>query len=274
MSIARHVSLVLCAAGLAGAFCSSPGQVRYRPIDVAHGGTVQGAVCITSCPSTPASDRVTKDGAVCGKRKPSPRLLTSPGKGVRFAVVWIDGITQGKKCDPPGTATLRQRNCEYTPHVLIVNPGDQLEIVNEDPILHNVHSYDVANNLRSVFNIAQPVRGFHSRVRDADIAGINAMMTTCDAGHPWMNAYIIRASSPYCTVTDADGKFRLAGVPPGTYTLRMWHEGIAARTSGVGQGSPPVVEEPYVDSRQITVGPDETVTVGFVFSMRAVVASQ
>lgn len=274
MVIGRRVPIFLCASLLACASGAAPAQVRYRAIEVAHGGTVQGSVCITSCPSSPVVDRVTKDEAVCGKRKPSPRLLTGAGKGVKFAVVWIDGITQGKKCDPPGTAMLMQRNCEYTPHVLILNPGDHLEIVNQDPILHNVHSYDVDNGLRSVFNIAQPVRGFHSRVRDADIAGINAMMTTCDAGHPWMNAYIIRASSPYCAVTDADGKFRLPGVPPGSYTLKMWHEGITARNSSGGPGTPPVVEEPYVESRQVTVGPDETVTVGFTFSIRAAVASQ
>jgi len=265
--------LVCATAGLL-ALCGASGgaQGRYRGTEVSHGGTIAGSVRIATTPSPGASDRVTKDETVCGKRKPSPRLLTGKTNGVRYAVVWIDGITQGKKCPAQGTATLRQRNCEYTPHVLILNPGDELEIVNEDPILHNVHTYDLNNSLRSVFNIAQPVRNFHTRVRGTDIASVQSMLTTCDAGHPWMNAYIIRAASPYYAVTDADGNFRLEGVPPGTYTVRMWHEGITTRISAGGPGTPPLVEPAYTDSRQVTVGPDESVNASFVFSLRPATA--
>jgi hypothetical protein len=258
---------------LAAAFDRAPAQAPYRGTGVRNGGTVKGSVRLTSVPSGGSFDRVTKDEAVCGKRKPSPRLLLGAENGVRNVVVWIDGIAQGKKSDPSGIASLTQRKCEYNPHVLILRPNDELEIVNEDPILHNVHSYDMNRKLRSVFNIAQPVRGYHTRVRGADLAGIDAIMTTCDAGHPWMSAYIIRASSPYCTVTDADGNFQLGDVPPGTYALKMWHEGVCCRNSTGGPGTPPVVEEPYVESRQITVRPDETVTAGFFFSIRPAVAS-
>jgi len=266
--------VLILALVLASACDRAPAQARYRGTDVEHGGTVKGSVRLTSSPGGEYSDRVTKDEAVCGKRKPSPRLLSGKDGGVRFAVVWIDGIAQGKKCGPPGIATLRQRKCEYNPHVLLLNPDDELEIVNEDPILHNVHSYDMDKNLRSVFNIAQPVRGFHTHVRSADLAGISALMTTCDAGHPWMSAYVIRASSPYFTITDAEGKFCIADIPAGTYTLKMWHEGIAALNSTGGPGTPPVVEEPYVESRQITIKSDETVTAGFDFSLRPAVASK
>ncbi|HMK37703.1 MAG TPA: hypothetical protein VK569_00090 [Bacteroidota bacterium] len=273
MRIDARVVIIALTLVLAAAHDEMQAQARYRGTVVEHGGTVKGMVRLTSLPGGEYSDRVTKDEPVCGRRKPSPRLLAGKEGGVRFAVVWIDGIVQGKKCSPPGMATLRQRKCEYNPHVLLLNPDDELEIVNEDPILHNVHSYDMDKNLRSVFNIAQPVRGFHTRVRTADLAGISALMTTCDAGHPWMSAYVIRASSPYCVITDAEGKFQIGDIPPGTYTLKMWHEGIAARNSTGGPGTPPVVEEPYLESRQITVKSDETLTVGFDFSLRPAVAS-
>ena len=273
MNIQCHRLFLAVALILAAVFDSASAQAPYRGSGVQHGGTVKGSVRLSSSPSGESFDRMTKNEAVCGKRKPSPRLLAGTENGVRFAVVWIDQITQGKKCDPAGIAALTQRKCEYSPHVLLLRPNDELEIVNEDPILHNVHSYNMNKNLCSVFNIAQPVRGFHTRVRGADLAGINAMMTTCDAGHPWMSAYIIRASSPYCTVTDSVGRFQLCDVPPGTYTLKMWHEGVCARNSTGGPGTPPLVEEPYVESRQITVRPDETLPVDFVFSLRPAVAS-
>jgi plastocyanin len=273
MSIGWRVSIPAVAMLLATAVQNVPAQTRYHGTGVVHGGTVKGAVRLSSAPARASFDRVTKDEAVCGKRKPSPRLLTGAANGVRFAVVWIDGIMQGKKGAPPGTAFLSQRRCEYGPHVLLMNPGDELEIVNDDAVLHNVHAYDLGNKLRSVFNIAQPMRGFRTRVRASDIAGVHIMLTTCDAGHPWMSAYIVRASSPYWTVTDANGKFQIGDVPPGTYTLKMWHEGIATHPSTGGPGTPPVVEEPYVESKQIRVKPDEVVMADFTFSPRSAVAS-
>jgi hypothetical protein len=273
MNITWRKSFLAAAVLLAAACDRAPAQAPYRGTGVEHGGTVKGSVRLASDASRDVYDRVTKDETVCGKRKPSPRLLTGAENRVRNVVVWIDKIAQGKKCDPAGIAALRQRKCEYNPHVLLLRPNDELEIVNEDPILHNVHSYDMNNGLRSVFNIAQPVRGYHTHVRGADLAGINAILTTCDAGHPWMSAYIIRASSPYYTVTDSEGRFQIGDVPPGTYTLKMWHEGVATSNSAGGPGTPPVVEEPYVESRQITVRPDETLSVDFVFSLRPAVAS-
>ena len=45
----------------------------------------------------------------------------------------------------------------------------------------------------------------------------------CDV-HGWMQAYIRVDDHPYHAVTDARGKFRIEGIPPGTYTLELWHE--------------------------------------------------
>ena len=50
----------------------------------------------------------------------------------------------------------------------------------------------------------------------------------CDAGHPWMSAYIWIVEHPYYVKTDAKGNFELTDVPPGTYTLKFWHEGWEA----------------------------------------------
>jgi hypothetical protein len=38
---------------------------------------------------------------------------------------------------------------------------------------------------------------------------------------------------PYFAVSDADGKFDLKGVPPGTYTIEAWHEKLGATTQSV-----------------------------------------
>jgi hypothetical protein len=38
-----------------------------------------------------------------------------------------------------------------------------------------------------------------------------------------MNAFILVLPTRYFAATDADGNFRLDGVPAGTYEIRAWH---------------------------------------------------
>jgi hypothetical protein len=48
-----------------------------------------------------------------------------------------------------------------------------------------------------------------------------------------MNAEMFVVSHPYYAVTDGSGRFELADVPPGEYTLVAWHEGwTVAREEG------------------------------------------
>jgi hypothetical protein len=45
----------------------------------------------------------------------------------------------------------------------------------------------------------------------------------CDV-HSWMIGYVGVVRHGYFAVTDADGGFRIPGVPAGKYTVRAWHE--------------------------------------------------
>jgi hypothetical protein len=55
----------------------------------------------------------------------------------------------------------------------------------------------------------------------------------CDAGHTWMSAYVFVVDQPYYAVTDAAGKFELKDVPPGAYTLVVWHESLGTQEQKV-----------------------------------------
>jgi hypothetical protein len=48
-----------------------------------------------------------------------------------------------------------------------------------------------------------------------------------------MAAWVGVTSHPFCAVTGADGSFRIAGVPPGRYTIEAWHERFGTRTADV-----------------------------------------
>jgi hypothetical protein len=43
-----------------------------------------------------------------------------------------------------------------------------------------------------------------------------------------MNAYVVVVPTPYHTVSDPAGNYRLTGVSPGSYQIKAWAPGMAA----------------------------------------------
>jgi hypothetical protein len=82
-----------------------------------------------------------------------------------------------------------------------------------------------------VFTLSLPFRGTTidatSRIREAGI-----LKVVCDT-HAWMLAYIHVFDHPYFAVTDERGMFSIANVPPGTYTLKAWHEDAGMRSQEI-----------------------------------------
>src|SRR5207247_48086 len=52
---------------------------------------------------------------------------------------------------------------------------------------------------------------------------------TCEAGHPWMTAYVFVANHPHVAVTNDEGEFVIPDVPVGTYKIKMWHQGVTMK---------------------------------------------
>ena len=242
----------------------------YKDIKVVDGGTIHGTVHLVGDASKAVEMPITKDEKVCGKKKPSPRLTVGKNGGVQNAVISLMGIDEGKKAEAPKVYPLNQTKCEYAPHVLILPQGSSMEIVNNDPIMHNVHAYDLLTASKTVFNIAQPIKGQRMPINPKMVKAPGLMLETCDAGHPWMSAYVIIAEHPYYALTDANGKFVLSDVPAGTYTLRMWHEGVAIVTTEMEHGVPKKYsfEDPYEVKKDVTVSPRETVEMDIDLVLR------
>ena len=145
--------------------------------------------------------------------------------GIRYAVVSIDPVQGGKSFDT-ATPQLDQRGCWFYPHVQIVPAGADMEILNSDGILHNIHTYPEKNK---PVNMAQPK---FRKVLKTSFAEPDIVRVSCDV-HNWMNAWIVVAKHPYYVVTSEDGSYELDGVPPGTYTLSAWHETLGTQTQSV-----------------------------------------
>jgi hypothetical protein len=190
-------------------------------------GRVAGRVLFRGTPPPPAPVVVTKDVPVCGTEKHvAEDLVVGPGGGVRNAVVFLDGIAAGKPFPADSRPVLDQRGCWFHPHVQVLAAGATLEILNNDGILHNVRT-SPGNN--PPINMAQPK---FRRVMTTSFARPDIVKVSCDV-HVWMTAWLFVAGHPYHAVSGDDGGFALDGVPPGTYTLRVWHETLGTRQQPV-----------------------------------------
>lgn len=197
----------------------------YEGGPVKDGGTISGVVKFKGAAPAPKKLEVTKDKEVCAKTpKNDPSLIVSGGNLVN-AVVTITDIKKGKKMEPP-KATLDQKGCEYSPHVLAFPAGSTVEILNSDGVLHNVHSYSQVN---SAFNIAQPK---FKKTLTVKIDKPEVISVKCDV-HGWMSGWFFVTENPYFSVTDKTGSFKITDVPPGTYTLEVWHETLGKQSQKV-----------------------------------------
>lgn len=181
---------------------------------------------------------VVKDRECCGTPAPlDERLVVSADGGVRDAVVELCGVPRSAAHTLPGPFTLTQHGCTYTPHVLVVPVGTPVEIQNADPIMHNVHSFCRRNE---AVNRAQ---GGGSDPMALTFARAERVRLRCDL-HGWMSAWVVVAAHPWFACTDAQGRFSLDGVPPGTYTVRCWQERLGececTVTVPAGHAGPPV----------------------------------
>lgn len=192
---------------------------KYTEITVSNGGAIAGAVKFTGTVPPLEKLKVDKDLAVCGKggEKLAETLLVSPTKGIKHAVVTLEGITQGKKF-PTKSVTLDQRNCVYIPHVLVAPTGSQLVLLNGDGVMHNVHAYSLKN---TPFNESIPV--MKKSLKSLKFSEVVRM--GCDV-HRWMGAWIVVVDHPYYALTDDTGAFKIDEIPPGKYVLRAWHEAL------------------------------------------------
>ena len=71
------------------------------------------------------------------------------------------------------------------------------------------------------FNIGQPVANM-STTRTFDSVEVMVPFK-CDV-HRWMNSYAGVLDHPYFSVSGMDGSFTIGNVPPGDYTVGVWHE--------------------------------------------------
>jgi hypothetical protein len=200
--------------------------LAYDTAEVKDAGEVTGTITLQGAPpkapaATMPKDLAPEDRAFCGGKEPlAPPFYVVDGAGhLKDVVVWLDGVAAGKA--PAREAKkLANKDCRFGPHVQTMDVGAELVVENHDPILHNTHPVYVGDQ-STLFNLAVPPKGqaVKKKVKRAGVLKVQ-----CDAGHVWMRAFVHVFEHPYHVVTAADGSFRLKDVPPGKYTINVWHE--------------------------------------------------
>jgi plastocyanin len=230
-------------------------------------GRIRGVVRLKGDAPAATYEKVSENQNVCGDKVPLLRLTLGKDKGVQRAFVYLDGVQTTEKFKQQKSLLVDQKDCQYAPHALVVPEGGKIEITNSDPILHNVHGQQVTDQgQKTLFNIAQPVRGQKTSVETSLTPGI--VFLTCEAGHPWMSGYVFVANHPYVTTTGDDGEFLIEGVPPGTYRIKMWHEGAILKQN-IKSLQRYEYEEPYEITQDVTVQANGEAVVNFDLALRS-----
>lgn len=177
---------------------------------------------------------------ICGELIPDQTLRTNQDGAVADVVVYLeDGRTLSQERGPTDLRPpiIDQRRCLFKPPVTVALAGGALEILNSDPLLHNVRA---DRDSQSVFNFAMPVEGMRSRRQLPSQPGI--LRLHCDI-HPWMQAVIRTFDHSYFAVTDETGGYRLGKVPSGQHKLIFWHWRLPQRSLEVELSDQPAVQD-------------------------------
>lgn len=193
-------------------------------------GDVTGTVNYTG--KVPTLKPVAMDAdPACAKKHKTPvkseALVLGAGNTMGNVMVRVKGAVPGKFPVPAQPVVIDQKGCQYFPHVLGIRVGQTLKIKNSDGLLHNVHALPKVN---TPFNMAMPANRTEADSKFGKEEGM--FQVKCDV-HPWMAAYVGVFSNPFYSVTGADGKFKISGLPPGTYDLEAWHEKLGMQTTKV-----------------------------------------
>jgi plastocyanin len=191
------------------------------PVVAADGATLRGTLTYEGPAPSLEPLEVDHDRECCAKEPilPETLLVTEDGK-VRDAVVWLEGV-KGDKPWPTEEGVLDQQGCVFLPHVTILGVGQTMRFLNSDPIIHNIHTWPRENPPMSVSQLAKGLSRPIKRSFDTP----DEIKVTCDV-HKWMGAWIIVRDNPYYALTGEDGVFEIMDIPPGAYTMVIWHESL------------------------------------------------
>ncbi len=222
---------------------TKPTPTYFRP-DPATASTLRGAIRLSGKAPQPKPIDMSEDPACVAAHKGKAHdesLLTTHGT-LENAFIYVQSGLEGKTFEVPTTpVTIDQAGCWFHPRVLGIQVDQILQIINSDPVTHNIHPMAQVNR---EWNHSQ---GPGDAPLSRHFSKPEVMIPVKCNIHSWMHAYIGVVDNPFYAVSKKDGSFEIPNLPPGTYTIAVWHE-----TLGTQQ-------------QQVTIAPHTPATVDFTF---------
>lgn len=222
---------------------------RYQPDPASTGAPITGTVTAPASIAAGSPIATGRDSVVCGPAVADDSVVRE-GNGIGGAVVWLDDIRRGRPLPLERRIELESDKCRLTPRVQAAVVGSAVNVLGHD---------DFRQHLRFLAGGEREPRmtvllGLYEQVIPTDRPfTAPGLVVVRDADHSWPTAYVAVFDHPYFAVSAPNGTFRIEGVPPGRYRLKVWHErsrtaeqtvevGAAGAAVAVALGGPEVRE--------------------------------
>jgi plastocyanin len=230
---------------------STPLAAQQQPltpayhVDAATAGSISGTIHYVGKRPAPKPIDMSGDPACVAAHHGKPfdeSLIVSPRGGLANVFVYVKAGLEGKRFETPSTpVTIDQKGCWFTPRVLGIQTGQTLSVVNSDPVTHNIHPMAEINR---EWNHSQGAGDppLARRFLKPEVM----IRVKCNI-HSWMHAFIGVVDNAYFAVSKEDGRYSIGNLPPGTYTIGVWQEGLGTQ------------------EQQVTVAPHSNTLVNLTF---------
>src|SRR5215470_8496226 len=195
---------------LRGCFCLSA-ACALLPASIFAQATVEGRVELPKSHAAPVMAKryeIVAHGGV---------LSTEPP----VAVVYLEGSFPKSPSSP--TKQVGQKNLTFVPSLLPVQVGTKIEFPNFDDTYHSIFSYSPAKRF-DLGRYRPEQRPIPSEVFDK--AGLVTLR--CDI-HEHMRGLVLVLDTPHFVISDAEGRYRLRGLPAGKFVLKAWIDSQTTR---------------------------------------------
>jgi len=264
---------------------SAIAKSKYKEVDVLDGATIKGFTKwkgdIPKLPEITVFKHMDK----CGQEVLNPALVVnSTNNGVKFVAVYLEQVSEGKAL--PGKKEKIKVNsprvlhagldkgqrpesqlCNFEEHVFGFVNTRKIGMYNMEDLLHNPHAF--GPNSATLFNIPLPDRNRMTKKKLKRVKGINRYQ--CDT-HIHMNGYMLGLDHPYFDITDKNGSFEIADIPPGKYKLISWHEGYNIKE--FAEDNRPVYDDPHIIEKEIELSAGQVLDLVFEYPVREVKVNQ
>ena len=210
------------------------------------GGGINGKVTYQGTPAKQVAINMSKEPS-CAKQHATPLLtetvVVGPGNALANVVVYISVGAPDESSTTTQPVVIRQKGCQYLPHIVPMLVNQELKVVNEDQTSHNIHPLAKVNREwnKSQLPGTPPISGKFEKPEFIPVK--------CNI-HAWMHGTFAVLRNSHYAVSGRDGRFTLPNLPPGKYVVTAWHESYGNQ------------------SQEVTIRGDETQTVDFVFKAK------